>query len=83
MILVTHSLYFMPHVDHIVVMEEGKISAEGNFEELKKHPIFLSITAAALQEETEVKSPRKNSLDSPKKKRVQQMMGENAEFVEE
>ena len=35
-ILVTHSITFLPYVDHIIVLKNGKISEQGNYAELKE-----------------------------------------------
>lgn len=35
-ILVTHQVHFLKDADHIIVLEEGKISMQGSFEELAK-----------------------------------------------
>ncbi|WVQ72026.1 hypothetical protein IAR50_001570 [Cryptococcus sp. DSM 104548] len=34
-ILVTHALHFLPHVDNIIMMEDGKIGEIGTYQELK------------------------------------------------
>ncbi|CAK9781035.1 hypothetical protein CC85DRAFT_282605 [Cutaneotrichosporon oleaginosum] len=34
-ILVTHALHFLPHVDHIIVLENGRVSETGTYQELK------------------------------------------------
>ena len=34
MLLVTHKLYNLRQVDHLIVMEEGKIDAQGAYEEV-------------------------------------------------
>ncbi|XP_052092541.1 multidrug resistance-associated protein 1-like [Mytilus californianus] len=36
-ILVTHGVHWLPHVDRIVVMDNGQISEEGTFDELVAH----------------------------------------------
>ncbi|XP_063420619.1 multidrug resistance-associated protein 1-like [Mytilus trossulus] len=36
-ILVTHAVHLLPHVDRIVVMDNGQISEEGTFDELVAH----------------------------------------------
>lgn len=45
-LLITHSLSFVQHTDRIVVMDQMRIVAEGNFEQLKQHPILQQVTAA-------------------------------------
>lgn len=34
-ILVTHALHFLPHVDNIILMEDGRITETGTYQELK------------------------------------------------
>jgi ABC-type multidrug transport system fused ATPase/permease subunit len=34
-ILVTHALHFLPHVDNIILMDEGRIVEQGSYSELK------------------------------------------------
>ncbi len=34
-ILVTHALHFLPYVDHIILMDDGKIAEQGTYNELK------------------------------------------------
>ncbi|OMO92329.1 hypothetical protein COLO4_17673 [Corchorus olitorius] len=36
-ILITNQLHFLPHVDHIFLVSEGKIKEEGTFEEISKN----------------------------------------------
>ena len=35
-ILVTHALHFLPHVDHIITMEDGRIAEQGSYNELRE-----------------------------------------------
>ena len=37
-ILVTHALHFLPQVDYILFMDEGRITEQGTFEELRSRP---------------------------------------------
>jgi len=46
-ILVTHGINFLPQVDRIVVMKEGRISESGNYRELLLKKVGI-ITAASL-----------------------------------
>lgn len=36
-ILVTHALHFLPHVDNIILMEDGRITETGTYNELKSN----------------------------------------------
>jgi len=40
-ILVTHHLYFARESDHVILMDEGQVAAQGKFEELEKLDISL------------------------------------------
>lgn len=48
MIFIDHSLAFLHKVDRIIMMEQGRIIFDGNYESLKKNPIFLSLQNAAI-----------------------------------
>ena len=39
-ILVTHGLQYLKHADHIYVMEDGMISTEGNFDDIKDTELY-------------------------------------------
>ena len=42
-VLCTHSLDFVHLADKIVIMDEGKIKAQGSFEDLKQDPYMVQI----------------------------------------
>ena len=37
-ILVTHALHFLPYADNIILMDEGRITEQGTYEQLKARP---------------------------------------------
>ena len=52
-ILITHRLSTLEHTDHIFVMEDGKIVAQGGYKELSKNsPVFQKMTNQRLLTET-------------------------------
>ena len=57
-LLVTHSLYYMEHVDRILIMESGQIVGDGPYSSVKDQPIFENIVSADIKESsTELPSP--------------------------
>lgn len=42
-ILVTHAVDFVHLADKIVIMQDGKITAQGSYEELVLHPYLMQI----------------------------------------
>ncbi|OXB64192.1 hypothetical protein ASZ78_002114 [Callipepla squamata] len=56
-VLVTHNLTILPHADLIIVMEEGKISEMGNYQELiSKRANFVELTQVFSAEKKNEKS---------------------------
>ncbi|OXB79025.1 UNVERIFIED_CONTAM: hypothetical protein H355_008503, partial [Colinus virginianus] len=56
-VLVTHNLTILPHADLIIVMEEGKISEMGNYQELvSKRANFVELTRVFSAEKKSDKS---------------------------
>ena len=43
-ILTTHAIEFIQKADHVVIMKDGGIAAQGSFKELKRHPYLIEIT---------------------------------------
>jgi ABC-type transport system involved in cytochrome bd biosynthesis fused ATPase/permease subunit len=42
-ILVTHALYYLKYVDKVILMEDGKIVEQGNYDKLKNSKRFRDI----------------------------------------
>jgi len=50
-VLVTHQLQYLPHADHIIVLNQGKILAQGTYEELIDAGIdFVGLMANEVEE---------------------------------
>ena len=74
-ILVTHQLQFMNKVDHIIILEQGKILAEGTFEELIKRQFNFAglhedYIKAKEVEAQYTKSEKQVLLETEKKKKL-------------
>lgn len=49
-VLVTHGMSFLPHVDHIVVLGDGRIQEEGTYRELlAKKGVFADVLMQFIQ----------------------------------
>ncbi|KAJ3309209.1 hypothetical protein HDV04_006316 [Boothiomyces sp. JEL0838] len=69
-ILVTHQLHFLPEVDHIIVLDNGKIAEQGSFKELMASGKSLSemMQNYAIDHEDETKTEKKVKEDGDGKK---------------
>ncbi|KZO98301.1 multidrug resistance-associated ABC transporter [Calocera viscosa TUFC12733] len=56
-ILVTHALYVLPHVDYILVMDEGKITESGTYEELLSNGQAFSELIEEFGSQQQTKAP--------------------------
>jgi ABC-type multidrug transport system fused ATPase/permease subunit len=55
-VLVTHALHFLPQVDHIITVSEGKIVEQGTYNELlARHGAFADLVAEFGNDEEETK----------------------------
>nr|AHB63235.1 multidrug resistance-associated protein [Chrysomela lapponica] len=85
-ILVTHQLQYLKNADVIVVMNEGRIEAQGSFEELCDSDLdFTKLLVSA--DETKGESKRMSLVEEPKidnRKRlsVRSIMSTQSEFLE-
>ncbi|NWS41791.1 MRP1 protein, partial [Probosciger aterrimus] len=65
-ILVTHNVTFLPHTDLIIVMEEGRISQMGNYQELvSKRANFVELIQVFSAEHTTEKTTPVEVVRSP------------------
>ena len=60
-VLVTHGVHWLPMVDEIIVMQDGKISERGSYEELVSHdgPFaqFLKTYLTEVQDDEDYEDP--------------------------
>ncbi|KAH8915903.1 ABC transporter [Atractiella rhizophila] len=74
-LLVTHALHFLPQVDYILVMERGKISERGTYEELMaKGEAFSNLMkdfGGVNEKEEEEEKEKKSEPDEKKRKKFQ------------
>ena len=57
-ILVTHAVDFVHLADHIIIMKDGEVQAQGSPESLAEHPYILEITEIHNKNKTELKSAK-------------------------
>lgn len=62
LLLVTHALYYLKHVDKILIMENGRVVEQGSFEKLKNSVRFREILSL-LSEKNEDPKKKKQSVD--------------------
>ena len=71
-ILVTHHVHLLPKCDHIIILKDGRIQAQGSFGELQNSGIDISHFVAQMNaekesaDETEANRDRANSSSSSK-----------------
>ncbi|KZO98300.1 multidrug resistance-associated ABC transporter [Calocera viscosa TUFC12733] len=66
-ILVTHALYVLPHVDYILVVDEGKVTESGTYEELLRNGQAFSELIEEFGSQQQTKAPEE---EEEEKKRV-------------
>ncbi|CAG8569610.1 26962_t:CDS:10 [Dentiscutata erythropus] len=69
-LLVTHHLHYLPQVDYIIYMEDGKIAEQGTYEELMNDGKTFSKLIAEYGEakNSEVKKDKESTLDEKENK---------------
>lgn len=58
-ILVTHAIDFVHLADKIVIMNEGKIIAQGSYDELENHPYMQQVQEIHTSNKDEIKNANK------------------------
>lgn len=59
-ILITHALYYLKYVDKILIMEDGKIVEQGNYQMIKNSARFQDIYNNMMKDQ---KKSKKDSVD--------------------
>ena len=52
-ILVTHALYYLKYADKILMVEDGKIVEQGNYEVIRNSSRFKAMESAMMKDEKE------------------------------
>ncbi|CAG7817867.1 unnamed protein product, partial [Allacma fusca] len=81
-VLVTHSVTFLPRVDQIIVLKNGRVSESGTYQELLDRQGEFSNFLAQYSNETQQSSEIENELESGRKHRLISTTSENSEFSE-
>lgn len=64
-VLVTHGISFLPHVDQIIVVDDGEIREQGTYQELlNKKGAFAEVLMQFIQEETETEDIDETKVSS-------------------
>lgn len=59
-VLITHALYYLKHVDKVMIMEGGRIVEQGTYQQICTSQRFKDIYATMMKEE---KKKRTNSVN--------------------
>ncbi|RIB07051.1 ABC transporter [Gigaspora rosea] len=72
-LLVTHHLHYLPQVDYVIYMEDGKIAEQGTYEKLMKDgKIFSKLIAEyGADNDDKIKNVEESILDEKENKNVQ------------
>ena len=61
-ILVTHAVDFIHLADHVIIMNEGRIEAQGSYESLENHPYLAKVQEIHTKNKREIQQA--NELDA-------------------
>ncbi|GLJ27192.1 hypothetical protein SUGI_0532990 [Cryptomeria japonica] len=76
-ILVTNQLHFLPHVDKIILIQNGMIKEKGTYEELIRHgPLFQVLMENAEKMENEIEERTTNGIMNQRFLRLRQMVSQ-------
>ena len=72
-VMVTHHLHFLDELDHVIVVEKGKISVQGSFEEIKDSQEYKTFSTTLKEEEEkeqkeQEEAEKEDSLNKDEKK---------------
>ncbi len=60
-ILVTHAVDFIHLADHVIIMKEGRIQAQGSYESMVNHPYLVQVQDIHTKNKREIQ--KSNELD--------------------
>ena len=69
-VLVTHALDYLKYVDKILIMEQGEVVEQGNYEQIKNGTRFKAINESMMKNEEKKRGTTLldiNALDLPEK----------------
>ncbi|CAG7835020.1 unnamed protein product, partial [Allacma fusca] len=79
-ILVTHQLQYLPRADHVIILQRGKVAAQGTYAELIQEGIdFLSL----MTDDTEEAKRGRKREDSVSSDKVQEVLSDENEDLPE
>ena len=79
-ILVTHAVDFMHLADKVVIMNQGKILAQGTYNELSGHPYMLQVQDIHASNKEEISNANKNALSLPQLALDKAQSGQHSEI---
>lgn len=53
-VLVTHAVEFISCADHVIIMKDGKVEAQGTYSELQSHPYVQQVQDISTKNQKEV-----------------------------
>lgn len=75
--LITHALYYLKYVDKILIMENGRIVEQGNYETIRNTNRFKEIYSNIMKDEKKARSESINLLE------IEAAEKDNGEAVDE
>mmetsp|Transcript_42720 Transcript_42720/g.50027 ORF Transcript_42720/g.50027 Transcript_42720/m.50027 type:complete len:656 (-) Transcript_42720:1095-3062(-) len=86
-LLVTHAVDFLDRVDRILVLEEGRITLNGSYDELKAEPYFAKIISTLQKSKSadadNESSSEKSDSDKPKTEAKNYMSSEGTKITDD
>jgi len=54
-VLVTHAVEFIHLADHVIIMDDGRVQAQGTYEQLASHPYMLKVQEIHAKNKNEIR----------------------------